>query len=592
LGLETPADKQPVSQPLSNEGMVDSVLHNISPLEFLKGCYHGAVQKPVDAIKQLCGSKVEKAKDESTFAGKAGEFVGEVVDFTILSAATRGALKPVMGAAVDGAAGTATKMFAVGAIDGGLLTTSDDRNGLLRGRLGSALIAGSSFAVMGGMKRALDASQSFGSTGFLKRSFNSAIAGSLGGLVSANETSVINDRRLATTVENLSAAGKYALFSVGMDALQVGAQKGLERMRSPETLRPALTTENNPITAFDKNYSAFVANVRAVDAEGTTGNTAFYALARAKGDFVEKLLGVWHGTADSPGMAAYTDAELAAASPPGAGYSIERIAQIRDALTTPVEASLPDEPSAFDRKMAKLAPVEISGEPEKYGLYAGLDTGAQRFFGFDSNALNQKLGLDETNEAINRHGGTPLDWMPFEPSTNLSNLFHATNSRAIAPILEEGALIPGAEVRLKGVQQTGESVNREIPHSQISMTRSFPTAFTYHRAGSAHLTDYPVVFGISRDVMSKAQSASLAEPGEFLIDRLKLGSSWREWLGLRKPDVTHIFVPDNQVPTIEQSVRSSRLSGLRVVGFSDIDAPRWNDPQPMVNELTHGFGFF
>ncbi|HEY9758706.1 MAG TPA: hypothetical protein V6C97_26300 [Oculatellaceae cyanobacterium] len=599
MGTESLGDNRAASQPSPNESMVGSVLHNINPIDFLKGCYQGAVQKPVDAIKQLCGSKPAEpqAQRERTLAAKAGELVGEVVDFTILSAATHGALKPVLGAAVDGVSGTAIKMFATGAVDGGLLTKSDESKGLLRGRLESAIITGSTFAIMGGTKKALDSSKDFGSTTFLSRSRNSVIAGSISGAVSANENAYVRDGRLATGEETAVAAGRFALFSAGMDVLQLGAKRVSEsdvfaKAHAPESPRLPLTPENNPVLAFDRHFVRFVDDVQAVDRQGTTGNTAFYALAKTKAAFVERLLGVWHGTTDSPGMAAYSDAELAAATPPGANYSVERIAQIRDALNSPLNAGPGVGVSELDGKMAKLAPVDISKDPEKYELFSGLHDGAQNYFGFDIAALNEKLGLGATNEAISRHGATPLEWMPFEPSSNLTNLFHATNSRAIGPILEQRSVLSASEVRSRGIEQkTGESAGQDIAHQEVSMTRSFPTAFLYHRAGPVHLIDYPVVFGISRDVMSQAKPAMFTEPGELLIERLKLGSSWREWLGLRKPQVTHMFVPDNQVSSVEQAVNSHRLRGLSVVGFSKIDTPVWNDPQPMVEQLTAGLGF-
>jgi hypothetical protein len=59
-----------------------------------------------------------------------------------------------------------------------------------------------------------------------------------------------------------------------------------------------------------------------------------------------------------------------------------------------------------------------------------------------------------------------------------------------------------------------------------------------------------------------------------------------EQLGLRKPEVTHVFVPDSQVSSVAQSISSHRIQGLKVLGFSDIDTPVWIDPQPMVNQLN------
>lgn len=137
-------------------------------------------------------------------------------------------------------------------------------------------------------------------------------------------------------------------------------------------------------------------------------------------------------------------------------------------------------------------------------------------------------------------------------------------------------MLPSSEIRLRGIKQaTGESAGQEFPRKAISMTRDFGEAFCYSRHSPPQLTDYPVVFGISRDVTSRAYSAGMLEPGEILINKLRLGSTFLQKLGLSKPEITHIFVPDAKVPEVTLNLANRRIRGVRVVGFSDIDSPRW-----------------
>ncbi|HNM51198.1 MAG TPA: hypothetical protein PKN86_15895, partial [Candidatus Obscuribacter sp.] len=131
------------------------------------------------------------------------------------------------------------------------------------------------------------------------------------------------------------------------------------------------------------------------------------------------------------------------------------------------------------------------------------------------------------------------------------------------------------KMRLRGIQQLpGESANEQFGRRAISMTRDFSEAFCYHRHSPEVLTDFPVVFGISRDVTKRAWSAGSLEPGEILIDKLHLGSIWQK-LGLKKPDVTHIYVPDSQVPFVNLALARRRVSGVRVVGFNQMESPEW-----------------
>jgi hypothetical protein len=97
-----------------------------------------------------------------------------------------------------------------------------------------------------------------------------------------------------------------------------------------------------------------------------------------------------------------------------------------------------------------------------------------------------------------------------------------------------------------------------------------------------------VVFGISKEVANKkAWSAGAVEPGELLVDKLRLGSSWLQKLGLVKPEITHMYVPDGQVDVVSQALKAHRIKGLKVVGFNDIDEPLWHPVDLEALGLAH-----
>lgn len=615
------------------ETLTEKIVSNINPADFAQGFYQGAIEKPVDAVRQLVGLNgsdrdkekiAPKIESKRTLATEAGAIAGQIVDFSILAVASHGALKPLMKESINSVAGSASKMFLAGAVDGGLLTRSSSDKSLLQGRLEGALVSGTTFAVMGGASKALEGVKLLPNHDFVAKSLSSALAGGAGGVTSAYGHAFTQEHRLATGTEVLSSAGQFAAFGAGFHAfnagvvkvaklpavegayyrtkwnIQEGATEGkrlyyatlnelnlqhpikrlndfVNPVKLPELPRVALTAENNPVTAFEKEYPQYIRKIEALEKkyeETPKGDRrdVYDEIGEEQAKFAEKLLAILHGTADKPGLNSYSNAELAQ------GHSVERVAAIRETLTASLKRSSYKSASEFEDGMAKLAPRDISGEHDTFSILMGLGKARERFFNFDEGALGKKLSLPGDYHYKSRAYGTPADWMPFESSAKLSNLFHATVSRALDSIFTEGKLLPAKELRLRGIKQVaGESADEQFPRRAISMTRNFSEAFCYHRHSPESLADFPVVFGISRHAVagSKGWNAGMLEPGELLTNKLNIGTGLFEKLGLRKPDITHIFVPDGQVPVVNRALASHRIGGVRVVGFNDIDTPQW-----------------
>ncbi len=617
------------------ETLTEKIVSNINPVDFAQGFYQGAIEKPVDAVRQLVGlsdndrgkeKKGPKVESKSTLATEAGAIAGQIVDFSILAVASRGALKPLMKESIDGVAGSASRMFLAGVVDGGLLTKSSNDKSLLQGRLEGALVSGTTFAVMGGGSKALEGVKLLPKNDFLSKGLSSAFAGGAGGVTSAYGHAFTQEHRLATGSEVLSSAGQFAAFGAGFHAfnagvvkvaklpavenayyrtkynMQEGATAGkqlyysklnelnlrhpikrlndfVNPVRLPELPKVALTAENNPVTAFEREYPRYIKKIDALEKKYEKSPRGeqrdFYdQIGEEQAKFAEKLLLILHGNESRPGLNSYSNVELAQGR-----HSIERVAAIRETLTASLKRPSYKSASDFEEGMAKLAPRDISGDHDTYSiLIRGLGQARERFFNFDESALIHKLSLPSEYHYKSRAYGTPADWMPFESSAKLSNLFHATVSRALDSIFTEGKLLPSRELRLRGIKQiTGESASQEFPNRAISMTRNFSEAFCYHRHSPENLLDFPVVFGISRHAVAGAKgwNAGFLEPGELLTNKLRLGSGILEKLGLRKPDITHIFVPDGQVTAVSRAMARHRISGVRVVGFNDMDTPKW-----------------
>lgn len=380
----------------------------------------------------------------------------------------------------------------------------------------------------------------------------------------------------------------------------------------PEVAVPAkvpLTAENHPVGIFEREFPLYIKKVtegnnkldlmqaeadaareaarkagvsRFERGKEPTGNSnadrheVWEGIGETHAQFMEKLMGVWfgkpaaNGQPAKPGMVSYSDAELAAG-----GHSIERVAAIRSALNQSMKRESYHGPSPFEEAMSKLAPPSTPMEG-KFEMLRGLGQARERFFEFNETEMMSKLSLSTEHHIRNRAYDTPTTWMPFEPSATLANLFHTTVSRALPSTLIERGLLPAREMRLRGITQaTGESSNEQFGRQVISMTRNFSESFCYHRHSVDFLTDFPLVWGISKNVAGRSRPAGMTERGELVIDRLRVGETLGHRLGLTKPDVTHVYVPDSQVQNVIQTFANYRVPGVKVVGFNQMETPKW-----------------
>lgn len=357
--------------------------------------------------------------------------------------------------------------------------------------------------------------------------------------------------------------------------------------RTPQSGRPELTAENNPARAFEEALPKYFERMQKLDQDweaNVTGNRheVFRQSQQERGDFVAKLMEVWHGKDGRPGMKDYTDAELATE-----GISVERVAQIRNALQQPVERGSSRSDKLTDA-LVELAPNKHVIEDTNSDFYAmdGIEFGRMKFYGYDADSLMKNMSMPPLHRTRDNHNqNTPHDWMPYNATPELANLFHGTMSGSLKGALKEGSLLPSRELRLRGLTQTsGESFGNQFGSQKISLTRDFNEAYIYHRHSPQYITEFPVIYGISKDVAPRLRSAGSLEPGELLIQKLGIGHSLLSRLGLRNPDITNMYVPDAEVQNVTQQLWANRISGVKVVGFNQMPKPQWH-PEPTVQEL-------
>lgn len=472
---------------------------------------------------------------------------------------------------------------------------------------------------------------------FKLKAASNAIAGGAGGVVDAYAGSFASERRPATISEVLTHAGKYAAFGAGFSALDYGLAKGVEQvgsippvrdayyradwairdakieakrqtyatlnkydLRHPlqrvgdllygdskiETERVPLTPENNPITSLEKELPQYFKDVlkkeelRDEEPDRQESYKIHKEMEAMRLNFSARLLGFWHGTKDQPGIASYSDAELAASS----GATPERVAQIRKALTQSAKSEW-TAVSPLTQSLADLASFDLQGDGQSYEISPVMAKAT--FYGYDERELGKRLSMPSYMHAKDAHYLTPLSWMPYEPTDKLPNLFHGSVSTSLPSLFTERTMLPAKELRLRGIAQTtGESADEEFPRRAVSMTRDFNEAYAYTRHSPDALTHFPIVFGISKDAVRRAYPAGMLEPGEILVDKLRLGTSLATKLGLHKPEITHIYAPDAEVPTIVQMLRARRISGVQVMGFNEIPKPDWNFAQEPPEALN------
>jgi hypothetical protein len=613
---------------MSFESLKSTVEDNLNPLDFARGFVDGAIHQPGKAIDQLRGGTIAPdAHKSETLATKAGNMAGFILDFAIVAKCSGAAIAPLLGEAAETTAGAATKMFVAGGIYGSVLTPSSTDRSLLVGRMQNGLVSASTFAVMGGVGKALEGTELLGGKSFSAKVISNAIGGAAGGVPEAYGSIYFGQHRQATLGEVVGTAGQYAALGAGFGALDFGLTKGTEKlakvpavesaswrakaairdgkieakkmtyatlnkydMRHPlqrlgdlvygtdivdNSARPALTAENNPIPAFENDVRQYFSHIDKLDeipARGPGGREAYEQMQEAQKDFAYKLLTLWHGNADTPGIASHTDDELSTADTPA-----ERVAQIRKALTLSAKKDYP-EASPLTQALANLAGLDV---PSGHNYYEVADTGGlsyakEKYYNYDESELSKRMSMPGELYQKKRAYGIPVDWMPFEPTEQLPNLFHGTVSSSLPSIFTEHALLSSKELRLRGINQsTGESAGETFPRRAVSITSDFNEAWAYHRHSPAQLTDFPVVLGVSSKVTARAWPAGLLEPGETLVDKLSVGSSLATKLGLRSPEVTHMYVPDSMVPQVVSQMARYRVQGLQVIGLSDLQVPQW-----------------
>lgn len=593
--------------------------------DFAHGLYDTAIQQPIDGVRQLFGAHVDQHDESnSSLAYKAGGMAGFILDFTALHKVTGGAATKLMGEPATGifaseAARTATSMGVSGGIYGGLFTPSSESKGLLQGRLETAAVNGATFATMGGAGKLLENAKFLGENQLISRVGSNAIAGGAGGLVSTIGNTYFTQHRMATASELAMGAGEFALFGAGFGALDVGINKisnsnavrgkyydvkstlqdtaqqaktktysllDKHDLRHPVARvgdvltgskaaldnipRPTLTAENNPIVAIEREIPKIYDSFEGIDAkyeavDRSQRRQVFEEQKNKSIEFGEQLLKWWHGTATEPGIKQFTDQELATSTIP-----VERVAQIRKAFST--QGRELDEPIAelFGRQSTDANSVAN-----------GIEYAKERFFGYDETALSKKMSMPREHWVKDREGLSPMSWMPFEPTDQLPNLFHGTVSSSLPGVFAERGLLPSAEIRLGGMTHAGEAATHDYGRRAISVTRDFNEGWGYHRHSPLSLDSYPVVFGISADVVPKLRTAGMLEPGEQLVDRLKIGSSLSTRLGLKSPEITHIYVPDSKISEVSKMLDAYRIKGVSVVGVDEMPKPNWK-PTPEI----------
>ena len=115
---------------MSDETFLEKAAKNLKPGDFVDGLYQGAVEKPLNGIRQLVGKNVEpqtvpgdgNTQSQDTLAGKAGFMAGQIIDFSVVALLSRKALAPVLKQYLDSTVGTAAMMFVARDLDSGVLT--------------------------------------------------------------------------------------------------------------------------------------------------------------------------------------------------------------------------------------------------------------------------------------------------------------------------------------------------------------------------------------------------------------------------------------------------------------------------------------
>ncbi|HEY9793755.1 MAG TPA: hypothetical protein V6D22_25390 [Candidatus Obscuribacterales bacterium] len=618
---------------MAADSFLDKVKHELNPVDLAKGLWDGAIGDPASAIVQLAGSKTENAHRDETWAYKAGQLGGMAVDFAVLSRMGGGLLKPLFhtreamlwGKAAETVLESTSKMAVAGGVYGGLLTPSNQNQSLLTGRLEGTFIGATTGATMGATAKALESVSLLKPKTLWAVSTRNAIAGGASGVPAAYETIGFSEHRLAQPSEVLAYAGQNAAFGAAFGAADHGLGKftnsrkvqekhysvkrdiekkglaakynwfaGLDKvgMRHPlqragdlilgggevvdSRPRAPLTSESNPATALKRDLVQYYRDM-------ANNNELYYSKDKnidrwelhkqaeeLHAAFSHRVLDLWHGTTDMPGIKWHSDAELATKDMPA-----DRVAKLRQGLMSTTRGRS-SRPSPLDDTLRDFLPDDVEISRGHVSALEGIGYGRERFWNYNEDSLRGRTSMSQLQHRIDHDYRTPIDWSPVAAEDPGPRYYHGTTSRSLPSILSERTLWTGRALRQRALtQSTGESADEEWGRRQISLTRDFGEAFGYHRTSPTYIDDYPVVFGVSKNIVNRLKNAGSLEPGEQLIDKLRLGNSLWTRLGLRKPEITHMYVPDSEVPMVTAQLNASRIRGVQVTGFNDLQTPKW-----------------
>lgn len=220
------------------EQFLGTVAENVA--DFKNEFVHSAFASPWNALVQLSekipGVKLSAleskgAEDKDSVGAKAGAMAGFVLDFTVLSLATKGAGKPFLksaGIAETSALASAGTMGVAGGLYGGVFTPSAIDSNLLSSRFKQAVVQAGTFASMGFVTSSLG-----GFRGTLEHRLSANVFGGAtgGGLNAILEERLMNNR-WASKSEIFQQATTFAAFGAGFASLDYALGKAVHATRN------------------------------------------------------------------------------------------------------------------------------------------------------------------------------------------------------------------------------------------------------------------------------------------------------------------------------------------------------------------------
>ncbi len=214
---------------------LDKITENLA--DFGNELARSAVASPWNGLVQLAdkipGLKLPEMHmhgdgSNDSMGAKAGTIGGFVLDFALLSLATRGACKPLfksVGLAETGALASATTMALSGGLYGGVFTPTEGQQDLLTARLKQAAVQAGTFASMSFASGVLGG----GFEGTLsRRVWVNAFGGAAGGGTNAILNERLINNRWATGSDITRQAGTFALFGAALAGVDWALGKGFD----------------------------------------------------------------------------------------------------------------------------------------------------------------------------------------------------------------------------------------------------------------------------------------------------------------------------------------------------------------------------